>query len=887
VIVEGESGVGKTSLVNRFVEVANALEKRVLVLHGRCHERERVTFNALDGVIDELARYLVRRPLASVERVVPAGSSALLAVFPALRMVQALADAAALERPMRDVRGTAFIALRELFVRLGKRRGVVIVIDDLQWADNDSAMVLGELLRPGDSPRICVVGTKRAAMPDAVTQQLRALSCDVERIDLAGLDQLDAEELVRLVSADAAPGAIIAETQGHPLFLRELARNPSEGGVRLEDAIRRRAERHEDAARALLNVVCVAGAPSPRQVVADLAGLATPEADIAINALLADRLVRVHGPRPQDAIEPFHDRIRAAIYSDLPRDRQRALHLSLANALEAMEAPASLLLAHYDAAGDASRSLQYLIAAADAARAAFAFSRAAELYRRAVETPGVLGMQRATLLVHLADSLANDGRTAEAATRYLQAAHLHPEDSAPHVDLLRRSAERFLMSGRVEDGLQTARQVLERAGMILPQSRARAVAGILWNQIRMRGSALNWTRRTTDRRSLDADIAWSIGAGLGMIDSLLGAYFSGRAARLALREGSALQITRGMAAASIGASLLGRQQRANRLHAAVEQAAREDGSTLAAWYLRFSHMGKAFILDNNFKLAHEHARALEAEWYAAGYGPGWETDVAMHFSLASQMMLGQHGALSQRVNELVRGAVRSGDLFQEVTLRVRFAVRHLIADAPDVARADVAEALGAWLPGTDSFGNQRAWALWSRGRIELYAGQLNPPGLEAEWKRMHRSLIGRLPMMQVEWLHGYATYLLGRALDAKRRGLHSEHLRFCRGAERVYERYKKLDVFYAAPVARELVRAGLAWVRGDADLIDRLRIATAIAEERGIYAMVAGVRRRLGEAIGGDEGAALVAKSELEHRGSGFVDPARATEFAIPTGRFS
>ena len=443
------------------------------------------------------------------------------------------------------------------------------------------------------------------------------------------------------------------------------------------------------------------------------------------------------------------------------------------------------------------------------------------------------------------------------------------------------------MGGRVEDGLQTAREVLERAGMVLPQTRVRAVAGILWNQIRMRGNALTWTRRTTERRSLEADIAWSIGAGLGMIDSLLGAYFSGRAARLALREGSTLQIARGMAAAMIGASLLGRKQRANQLMAATEQAAREDGSTLAAWYLRLAQVGKTFLLDNNFKQAHENARAAEAEWYAAGHGPSWETDVAMHFGLASQMMLGQHGALSERVNQLVRNATRSGDLFQEVTLRVRFAVRHLIADAPDVARADVADALAAWLPGSDSFGNQRAWALWSRTRIELYAGQLDPPGLEAEWKRMHRSLVGRLPMMKVEWLHAYATYLMGRALDAKKRGQHSEFARFCRETESVYERYRKLDVFNAAPVPAALVRAGLAWVRDDADMITHLRHATTVAEESGIIAMVSGVRRRLGEAIGGDEGAALVAKSELEARNSGYLDPARGAEFAIPTGRFS
>jgi hypothetical protein len=211
----------------------------------------------------------------------------------------------------------------------------------------------------------------------------------------------------------------------------------------------------------------------------------------------------------------------------------------------------------------------------------------------------------------------------------------------------------------------------------------------------------------------------------------------------------------------------------------------------------------------------------------------------------------------------------------------------LIADTPDVARADVADALAEWLPGSDSFGNQRAWALWSRTRIELYAGQLNPPGLEAEWKRMHRSLVGRLPMMKVEWLHAYATYLMGRALDAKKRGQHSEFARFCRETEGVYERYRKLDVFSASPVPAALVRAGLAWLRGDADMIEHLRHATKLAEDSGIIAMVSGVRRRLGEAIGGDEGAALVATSELEARNSGYLDPVRAAEFAIPTGRFS
>src|SRR5690606_6470376 len=126
------------------------------------------------------------------------------------------------------------------------------------------------------------------------------------------------------------------------------------------------------------------------------------------------------------AIEPFHDRIRETVFAHQSHERQRELHHALARALEAAGAPPAQLLSRFEAAGDDERVAHYLVAAAEAARAAFAFGRAAELFRRALEARDLAPDRRAWLLVQLAESLSNDGRTAEAAQCFLDAAALEP-----------------------------------------------------------------------------------------------------------------------------------------------------------------------------------------------------------------------------------------------------------------------------------------------------------------------------------------------------------------------------------------------------------------------------------------------------------------------------
>ncbi|MFI5280772.1 MAG: serine/threonine-protein kinase, partial [Gemmatimonadales bacterium] len=149
VCVVGPSGIGKTTLVRHFTDDL-AARRRAVVLSGRCFVRETVPYKALDGVIDMLSRLLRAMPGHAVDPVLPRDVSALAHVFPVLRRVVAIERLASVAPQIpdpRELRRRAFAALSEMLRTLGKQRPVVVHIDDLQWADRDSADVLNDLLQ--------------------------------------------------------------------------------------------------------------------------------------------------------------------------------------------------------------------------------------------------------------------------------------------------------------------------------------------------------------------------------------------------------------------------------------------------------------------------------------------------------------------------------------------------------------------------------------------------------------------------------------------------------------------------------------------------------------------------------------------------------------------
>jgi eukaryotic-like serine/threonine-protein kinase len=521
VTLHGRSGMGKSALAARFLG-ALASRPDMLVLSGRCYEREAVPFKAIDQVVDELSRWLGRLPEEEAYVLLPVGVHALARLFPVLRNARVVADSPDRGAEVADrleLRRRAFAALKELLAAIAEHRSLVIHVDDLQWGDADSIQLLEALLL-AQAPRplllLCGHRSELAASSDALTalrgaRERLSAACDFREVEVGELARDEAREIAQALveSGDAATAeAIAAEARGSPLFVAELARWANErreialgeGGIALEQVILARvAELHDDA-RALLETLSIAMGPLEHAIAEQAAGLGGRKRAAAI-ALRSARFVATRGLRDDDLLETSHDRIRETVATTLDGERLRARHLGLARALAGSErADPEAAFQHFRAAGDEDSARQYALQAADAADRALAFLRAAALYRAAI---ALRAAAPDVLYAKLGDALANAGRGAEAADAYMQAAaHAKAREAT---DLRRTAAEHYLKSGHDERGLSVLRGVLADAELRYPESVEATVASLVWHEARLRvASLVNRVRRLRRPQSLAA-----------------------------------------------------------------------------------------------------------------------------------------------------------------------------------------------------------------------------------------------------------------------------------------------------------------------------------------------------------------------------------------------
>jgi CheY-like chemotaxis protein len=889
-LVRGESGVGKTVLVRRFCDSLPGVDAKAVVLAGRCYERESVPYKAFDGVVDKLASYMKKLPKVEAAAMLPRHTALLAQVFPVLCRVEPIAQAPRLAHEILDpqeLRTRVFAALRELLARLADRQPVVVIIDDLQWADVDSLALLREILHPPDSPRILLVATQR------LSAELPQLPGEVIPLVVERLAPGEARELAQLLVRGAGalapidPAAIADEAAGHPLFIDALVRHTVAVGERrenlkLEDALWWRINQLEPATKDLLALCAVAGGPLLQEIASEAAGLPLADFNRRAALLRVANLVRTTGARGTDTIETYHDRIRDAVLDNLDVETRRQHHLRLAVSLEsARRADPEALVVHWRGAGNPSRAARYAHAAAEQAARALAFDRAARLFRLALELGPPEGAERWQLSERLGDALANAGRGPEAARAFLAAAE--GANAAKALDLSRRAAEQLLISGHIDDGLATLRSVLAAVGMRMPTTPTRALLRLLFRRARIRLRGIRYTERDpsaiTQNELTHIDVCWSVGVGLGLTDTIRGAGFNGSNLLLSLRTGEPYRISRALAmeAAYSGAGGNSTHKRTQRLIGAARAIAQKIDHPHALGFVQVCDGGTAY-LEGRWRYACEALELGNRLMRDRCTDVSWELDSSELFFCNSLMYLGRLDELARRVPMRMREARDRGDLYGYTNLRLGAAnLVWLLRDDVDTARRVAKEALEQW--STERWHLQHYYGVLAGARIDLYEG--NPEAalarVAAAWPHIKAAMQYRIEIIRglMHELQGVIRCEAARRDPARRAALLAGAL----GDAKILARIRAP---YASPFALA-IRAAAASVAGDRAAAQSLLEPAARGFEAADMQLHAHVARRAwGLLEGGEPGQAAVRATEDWLRAQGVAQPGRIANLFLP-----
>lgn len=831
-VVEGESGVGKTTLVSEFCRrLETESHRSTLVCRGTCSERESVPFKALDGVAESLAQqypsiFPSDAPLA------PDARSATLAAQAAALAFPVFGRRAETTPPNERSSGwdawqqqhLAFQGVRDLLAIVAHRRRLVLCIDDWQWVDADSVRLLSHVLAMPAPPLLLVLATRPGAHPPSLPCALgRIVLCNLE---LESAERL-AERLLRGASQTVAGSlarAIATESLGHPLFIAALARQVIAGEERkgqcpdLDAAIRSRFEALPATARAAAELLAVSRAPLQRAVLQtalsfEHGAVAWPELTSTIVRLTLENLARADGVRATDTIDCFHSRVAASILLRLPDGSRRQRHRALALALEEHKSTDfESMTDHWVQAADQDRGATYALRAAEEAEGVLAFERAARFYQRSLELCPEQ-RDRAGVQRRLAAALGNTGRGRSAADAYLAAASGTAGEQ--RIELHRLAADQLFRSGYVNDALQLIEHVFPAHGLLFPRSSAEAFLWLALYRLAIRFRGIDFASRPAD--SIDpselarVDAAWTVAIGLSTVDNLKGASIQSGHLRLALRLGEPLRVLRALAAeaAYLGTVGVRSKRRVDELltHATALAAEIDD-----PYALGFVHLARCFALylRSEFEAARAAGEDAEAVFERRPVMASWELTSARMLVMGSHFYCGDLSTIRQRVPELVREAEGRGDIYAATCLRLAVSnSAWLIDDESDEARRQLRIADDSWH--YEGVHLQQCWSLLAWVHLDLYEG--DPEQAHARvrrcWGTLTRSFIMRFELLRAEllWLRGRAALAYAERSMCLRRALLAE-------AAGCGARLMRESAPWA-PAVGHLVMAGVHGVRGE------------------------------------------------------------------------
>jgi class 3 adenylate cyclase/tetratricopeptide (TPR) repeat protein len=360
-LISGEPGIGKTRLATQLAVDAHG--EGAIVLYGRCDEEQVAPYGpwaeALRHYVrtgpEEVLRSHAERQGGELARVVPE-IGVRIAGYPGVR-----------ETDPETERYLLFGAVMSLLEEATRHEPLVLILDDLHWADKPSLSLLRHLVTHGAEMRVLVLGTYRdsdldegAALADLLADLHR--EAEVSRVALRGLE---AGDVVAIMEAAAGheldetgrnvAAAIVRETEGNPFFVGELLRHLVESGAMVQgtdgrfslegeiedlglpqsvrEVVGRRVARLSEPSRRALGIAAVIGRDFDVDLLAAVLDIGEDELLDLLDEAAAASVINESG----DVFGRFtfaHALVNHTLYEDLGRTRRVRLHRRIAEALE-------------------------------------------------------------------------------------------------------------------------------------------------------------------------------------------------------------------------------------------------------------------------------------------------------------------------------------------------------------------------------------------------------------------------------------------------------------------------------------------------------------------------------------------------------------------------
>jgi DNA-binding SARP family transcriptional activator len=453
VLVSGEAGIGKTRLVEELASWcaqrgAAVAEARAYPAEGALAYGPVAAWLRSDALLPRRVR-LDRRRLIELARVLPE-----IALAP-----EPLAES--------EQRRRLFDAFAAAIV--GSGAPLLLVADDLHWADRETLQFIHYLLRSALDAPLLVAATARSEEIDGELAELVTALRATGRLEEIELGRLTREETAALAGPDVDADRLFRETEGNPLFVVEALRAgwADHAGAltpRVQAVIEARLAQLSEPARDVLDAAAAIG----REFTVDVLERATGAGEEALvrglDELWRRRVIADHGPQAYDFT---HDKLREVAYLAQSPPRRRRTHLLVARALEALHADdaasvAGEIAVQYDRAGAAGDAVAWYERAADAALELYANRDALALLQRALELVSDPECELRLISASLA-TLGNvegygSSRLMERQRRALELSE------APDPALLRSLAVGALTRGEFDEATRHGERLLERAG---------------------------------------------------------------------------------------------------------------------------------------------------------------------------------------------------------------------------------------------------------------------------------------------------------------------------------------------------------------------------------------------------------------------------------------